>query len=318
METIQTIDVTSIEPRLKHATIFQHFDRLKPGEAFIIFNDHDPKPLYYQLVGERGDIFTWNYLQEGPQHWQVKIEKKGLSSIDETVGEIASKDIRKADAFKKLGIDFCCGGKKTLKQALRDANVTEQQLESALAESAQLPATQRSLNFASWEPGFLADYIVNVHHNYVRENGPVIAGLASKVANRHGDRHPELFALSEQLQLLLADLYQHLVKEENVLFPAIKKLASAQSDPQIADNISIASVVALMEQEHESAGDDLRSLRTITNQYQLPDGACNSYTYLFEKLREFEGDLFNHIHLENNILFPKALQLQQQLTSATL
>lgn len=318
METIQTIDVTIIEPRLKHSTIFQHFDNLKPGEAFIIFNNHDPKPLYYQLIGERGDIFTWNYLQQGPQHWQVKIAKKGSSSIDETVGEIASKDIRKADAFKKLGIDFCCGGKKTLKQALRDANITQQQLESALAESAQLPATQRSLNFASWHPGFLADYIVNVHHSYVRENGPVIAGLASKVANRHGDRHPELFALSQQVQLLLADLYQHLVKEENVLFPAIKQLASAKSNLQIGDNVGIASVVALMEQEHESAGDDLRSLRKITNQYQLPDGACNSYTYLFEKLREFENDLFNHIHLENNILFPKALQLQQQLTSASL
>lgn len=314
METIQTIDVTVIEPRLKHSTIFQHFDMLKPGETFIIFNDHDPKPLYYQLLGERGDIFNWSYLQEGPEHWQVKITKKGSLPADETIGQIASKDIRKAEAFKKLGIDFCCGGKRTLKQAMHAANISEKQLEAALADTAQLPATQQTLNFAAWQPGFLADYITNVHHSYIRENGPVIEGLANKVANRHGDRQPELYALSEQVQMLLADLYQHLAKEENILFPAIKQMASAINTGEISDNTVIASAIALMEQEHESAGEDLRSLRKITNQYQLPQDACNSYTYLFEKLKEFENDLFNHIHLENNILFPKALQLQQQLT----
>jgi regulator of cell morphogenesis and NO signaling len=311
METIQTIDVTVIEPRLKHATIFQRFDALEAGEAFIIFNDHDPTPLYYQLLGERGDIFTWNYLQDGPEHWQVKIAKKGASPVNETVGQLASSDIRKADAFKKLGIDFCCGGKKTLKQALRDANVTEQQLEVALAETAHLPASQQPLNFTSWKPDFLADYIVNVHHQYVREYGPVIAGLANKVANRHGANHPELFALAEGVQLLLADLYQHLDKEENVVFPAIKQLVNAKPGSELLNHISVSSAIGLMEQEHESAGDDLRSLRMITNQYDLPKDACNSYTYLFEKLKEFENDLFNHIHLENNILFPKALVLQQ-------
>ena len=311
METIQTIDVTVIEPRLKHATIFERFDTLEAGEAFIIFNDHDPKPLYYQLIDERGNNFTWNYLQEGPEYWQVKIVKNGSSLSDETVGQIASKDIRKAEAFKKLGIDFCCGGKKTLKQALRDADISEQQLQEALAEGAQLPATQQPLSFASWKPDFLVDYIVNVHHQYVRENGPVISELASKVANRHGDKHPELFALADHVQLLLADLYQHLDKEENMLFPAIKQLIGAKANETFSDHNSVDSAIDLMEKEHESAGDDLRSLRKITNQYELPQGACNSYTYLFEKLKEFENDLFNHIHLENNILFPKALQLQQ-------
>lgn len=307
---METIDVTTIEPRLKHATIFQRFDALEAGQGLILFNDHDPKPLYYQLLGERGDIFTWDYLQEGPEHWQVKISKKGTQPGDETVGELAAKDIRKADAFKKLGIDFCCGGKKTLKQALHDANVTEKQLETLLSDTVSLPATQQPLNFTSWQPGFLADYITNVHHTYIRENGPVIAGLASKVANRHGDRHPELYALAEQVQFLLHDLYAHLAKEENILFPAIKELALSKSTKDPSDNSDLVPVVEMMEQEHASAGDDLRNLRKITNQYKLPAGACNSYTYLFEKLKEFENDLFNHIHLENNILFPKALQLQ--------
>nr|WP_295924967.1 iron-sulfur cluster repair di-iron protein [uncultured Dyadobacter sp.] len=304
METIPTLNVTVIEPRFKHATIFEHFDALLPGQAFVIFNDHDPGPLYDQLLGERGDVFTWNYLQQGPEYWQVKITKQAAEGPEETVGQIASKDIRKADAFRKLGIDFCCGGKKKLRDALRDAGVTPQQFEETLAAAAALPASQQPLNFASWQPGFLADYIVNVHHQYVRESGPVITGLAAKVAARHGDHHPELFALSEQVQVLVSDLYSHLEKEERVLFPAIKALAQGTD---IGNTPDLNLVIGLMEAEHESAGDDLKNLRRITSDYQLPQGACNSYTYLFEKLKEFENDLFNHIHLENNILFPKAL-----------
>lgn len=318
METIPTLNVTVIEPRFKHATIFQHFDALLPGDAFVIFNDHDPKPLYYQLLGERGNVFTWNYLQEGPEYWQVKIVKKGAEDAGETVGQIASKDIRKADAFRKLGIDFCCGGKRKLKDALRDAGVTQEQFEETLAAAATLPASQQPLDFAAWQPGFLIDYIVNVHHQYVRESGPIIEGLASKVASRHGDRHPELFALSEQVQLLLSDLYSHLEKEEGVVFPAIKQLVQARDKEGMQDAPDLNLVIGLMEVEHASAGDDLKRLRKISNDYQLPQAACNSYTYLFEKLKEFENNLFNHIHLENNILFPKALKISQQLSNQVM
>lgn len=318
METIPTLNVTVIEPRFKHATIFQHFDALLPGDAFVIFNDHDPKPLYYQLLGERGNVFTWNYLQEGPEYWQVKIVKKGAEDAGETVGQIASKDIRKADAFRKLGIDFCCGGKRKLKDALRDAGVTQEQFEETLAAAAALPSSQQPLDFAAWQPGFLIDYIVNVHHQYVRENGPVIEGLAAKVASRHGDRHPELFALSEQVQLLLSDLYSHLEKEEGVVFPAIKQLVQARDKEGMQDAPDLNLVIGLMEVEHASAGDDLKRLRKISNDYQLPQAACNSYTYLFEKLKEFENNLFNHIHLENNILFPKALKISQQLSNQVM
>lgn len=318
METIPTLNVTVIEPRFKHATIFQHFDALLPGDAFVIFNDHDPKPLYYQLLGERGNIFTWNYLQEGPEYWQVKIVKKGAEDGGETVGQIASKDIRKADAFRKLGIDFCCGGKRKLKDALRDAGVTQEQFEETLAAAATLPASQQPLDFAAWQPGFLIDYIVNVHHQYVRESGPIIEGLAAKVASRHGDRHPELFALSEQVQLLLSDLYSHLEKEEGVVFPTIKQLVQARDKEGMQDSPDLNLVIGLMEVEHASAGDDLKRLRKISNDYQLPQAACNSYTYLFEKLKEFENNLFNHIHLENNILFPKALKISQQLSSQVM
>jgi regulator of cell morphogenesis and NO signaling len=109
--------VTLLEPRQKHPTIFVRFDELNEGESLIIHNDHDPKPLYYQLIGERGNIFSWEYLEEGPEWWKVKISKRNLGEKEETLGEIAVKDLRKAEVFKKYGIDFCCGGKKTVKEA---------------------------------------------------------------------------------------------------------------------------------------------------------------------------------------------------------
>ena len=304
------LDVTQIEPRLKHPTIFEHFDALEQGESFIIHNDHDPRPLYYQLLGERGNIFTWDYLESGPETWQVQIAKPGAAETEETVGEIAAKDMRKAEAFKKLGIDFCCGGKKTLKEAIAEAGLTEAQVQDALAHSEATAVGQVTHNFDSWDLAFLADYINNVHHKYTREIGPTIEQLAEKVASRHGAAHPELIDLAKGLRGLMAELYSHLQKEEKVLFPAIKALETNGERGQMP--VGIKGPVQMMEAEHDSAGDELKTLRKLTRDYELPADACNSYTYLFQKIKEFEDDLFQHIHLENNILFPKALKLEKE------
>ncbi|MDO9375707.1 MAG: DUF542 domain-containing protein, partial [Ferruginibacter sp.] len=118
--TENVLDVTLIEPRQKHPTIFVRFDKLGEGETLTIHNDHDPKPLYYQLLGERGNIFTWDYLAEGPEWWIVNITKRKTGEGDETLGEIAAEDLAKAAIFKKYGLDFCCGGKKTLKEACKE------------------------------------------------------------------------------------------------------------------------------------------------------------------------------------------------------
>ena len=140
---IFVLNVTLIEPRLKHPTIFKNFDALKEGEAFVILNDHDHKTLYSQMLGERDKTFSWTYLEKGPQWWQVQIRKNDLQT-GETVGEIAAKDLRKAEVFKKYGIDFCCGGKKTLKQACEEKGIEIEALEAEL-ESAQ-PAFGQSAN----------------------------------------------------------------------------------------------------------------------------------------------------------------------------
>jgi|SRR5690606_23799294 len=311
MITIETLDVTQIEPRLKHPTIFEHFDALKPGESFMIHNDHDPKPLYYQLLGERGAIFTWEYIEQGPQSWLVKIAKNKADDegVVETVGSIAAKDYRKAEVFKKLGIDFCCGGEKSLKDASEEAGITEEQLKAEL-EKADTVTTSASQDYSKWKLDFLADFIVNTHHEYIRENATVITGLAEKVAQAHGSQHAELWPLAQRVNALFKDLLEHIEKEEQTLFPQIKTLVANQklglSKP--AEN-TIDAVIKAMHEEHDHAGDDLKYLRKITDNYTLPAEACNSYTYLFEKLKEFENDLFKHIHLENNILFPKAVAL---------
>ncbi len=312
MITAETLDVTLIEPRLKHSTIFKHFDELEPGEAFTIHNDHDPRPLYYQLLGERGNIFTWDYLEEGPQWWKVQIAKIVMDKNGETVGEVAAKDIRKAEVFKKMGIDFCCGGNKTLKEASEEAGVSETDLKQALAEVEQTPVSA-SQDYNKWELDFLTDYIINTHHRYVKDNAETIYGMAVKVAQHHGENHPELKKLAQGTHHFLEDLLNHMAKEEQILFPAIKEAVAIKrggSSQGNAQTISVKQPILMMQKEHEISGEDLTYFRKLTNDYELPEDACNSYSYLFSKMQEFEDDLHQHIHLENNILFPKALELE--------
>lgn len=232
-----------------------------------------------------------------------------------TVGDIAASDGRKAEVFMKMGIDFCCGGKNTLKEACIEAGVEEEQLKQALEAVDDKAGSQPRQDFNNWDPAFLADYIVNVHHRYVRENAPIIEQLAAKVAGHHGDNHPELIPLSDGVSLFLSDLILHMQKEEFLLFPAIRlylatqaKQGAASSREQPAPEFPIGDAVRVMEMEHIASGEDVKKFRRLTHDYSLPADACNSYTYLFKKLQEFEADLFQHIHLENNILFPKLLQ----------
>ncbi|HAU52770.1 MULTISPECIES: iron-sulfur cluster repair di-iron protein [Sphingobacterium] len=294
------LEVFNIEPRLKHPTIFDHFDALDSGESFIIKNDHDPKPLYYQLLGERGKDLIWNYLESGPEYWQVRLGKPLESETLETVGHIAAKDIRKAEVLKQLGVDFCCGGKQTLKEAAHSVGLDEIELRRRLNQSEELPIAGPPLNFKDWDIDFLSDYIKNVHHRYVREKGPIIQELAHKVADVHAQQHPELVNLSQELDAFLDDLYHHLDKEEKQLFPATK-------NEQELTSKQVEQLIQFLISEHEDSGKELQQLRKITQNYTLPANACNSYTSLFSQIESFESDLLQHIHLENNILFPKLL-----------
>lgn len=311
------LNVTLLEPREKHPTIFLRFDALEEGESLTIHNDHDPKPLYYQLLGERGEIFTWEYLEQGPEWWKVRIAKKKSGEGDETLGQIAARDLRKAQIFKKYGLDFCCGGKKTVKQACAEKGLDVTRIEQELQQADQLPAS-RPLPYMEWSLDFLADYITNTHHSYIRKNLPDIRAYASKVTRVHGNRHPELLKIHQLVEEIFTELNSHLVKEEQVLFPYIKQLVAAKNHSsalQPAHFGTVQTPILVMEEEHELVGSNLEVIRELTNDYQLPEDACASYSLLYRLLAEFEDDIHLHVHLENNILFPKAQEMEKELLS---
>lgn len=315
METETVLDVTVIEPRLKHPTIFQNFDSLLPGESFVIHNDHDPKPLYYQLLAERGQTFNWDYLEQGPVIWHVRIAKKAEEEDTDTVGELVAKDYRKAQVFKKYGIDFCCGGRKTVSEVCAKKGINQSQLENELAVAEQ-GSTDSEHDFQKWDIGFLSDYIINTHHQYVKDNTTFINELAQKVAGVHGANHPELVRVAEIFELLGSNLTLHMMKEEKILFPRIKELAHYKKIGATipTDDLGLVSTpIQVMESEHEQAGEDFEEIKALTLNYKLPADACRSYTILFKKLEEYENDLHRHVHLENNILFPKAIQTGKEL-----
>jgi len=315
LEDENILNVTVIEPRLKHPTIFERFDELNPGERFTIHNDHDPKPLYYQMLGERGNIFNWEYLEQGPQLWRVKISKKLIGESDETLGEIAAKDLRKAEVFKKYDLDFCCGGKKTVKEACVEKGLDVTKVEQELQNADKNISASRPLPYNDWGLDFLADYIVNTHHSYIKKTIPDLRSYASKVASVHGGHHSELFAISQLTDEVCEELSLHMIKEEKVLFPYIKELVAAKNSAQplhAAHFGTVQNPINMMEHEHELVGNKLEQIRKLSNNFSLPEDSCASYSYLYKTLEEFENDLHIHVHLENNILFPKAIELEKK------
>ena len=311
------IDVRTIAPRDRHPLIFSTFGSLATGQAMELVNDHDPKPLYYQLLGERGNIFTWEYQEQGPEWWIVKIAKKIDGENEETLGQIAVKDLRKAQVFKKYGLDFCCGGKKTVKEACAEKGLDVTRVEQELQQADKMPSS-RPVPYGDWSLDFLSDYIVNTHHSYVQKSLPDLLMYAEKVKSVHGNQHPELIRINQLVTEINAELGAHMIKEEKVLFPYIKALVAAKDNTQPLQAAHFGTVqnpINMMEMEHELVGKNLEEIRELSKNYALPEDACASYSLLYRMLEEFEEDLHLHVHLENNILFPKALEIEKQLNN---
>jgi regulator of cell morphogenesis and NO signaling len=222
-----------------------------------------------------------------------------------TVGEIVTNDIRTSAAFKKAGIDFCCGGKQSLAEACKEKGIDVAKLENEILKISEEPINE-FMNFKNWDPVFLSDYIVNTHHKFVVKNLPDLVFYTQKIANVHGDNHPELNEVADLFAKVNDELLQHLKNEEEVLFPAIKE--AVQSNSALAKK-TIKSEIERMMGEHEFAGGAMDHINVITNGYQVPADGCNTYRVAFDLLDKFEDDLHTHVHLENNILYPKALKL---------
>jgi regulator of cell morphogenesis and NO signaling len=236
---------------------------------------------------------------------------------DQVVGELVAEDYRTAAVFQQAGIDFCCRGNRSIRDVCQQNNVDEAELMEAI-EAVMTSQSDTSPDFRSWPLDLLADYIEKKHHRYVTAAIASLVPFLTKVVKVHGDRHPELKEVEREFHECVAELTSHMSKEEQVLFPYIRHMVS-QRAAGLAFSMpsfhTLANPIAMMEKEHDGEGERFRRISALTNQYQPPVDACNTYRVLYSMLKEFEEDLHLHIHLENNILFPGARRLDSEWAS---
>lgn len=235
-----------------------------------------------------------------------------------TVRELALTVPQSTQVFEQLGIDYCCGGNKSLQQACGEANLEVQRVtESLEAAAVEEQARQQWKAGAQWADAPLADLIARIkdtYHKFTRDEIARLRPLLLKVCNVHGDKHPELLRIKHDFEQLAQELTTHMMKEEMVLFPYIERMEEAviAGEPILPGHfVTVKSPVAIMVHEHAAAGNLLRSMRSLSGEYQPPAGACTSYRTLYAALGGFEKDLHHHIHLENNILFPRAVEMER-------
>lgn len=238
-------------------------------------------------------------------------ESSAVNTSAGTIGEIVAADFRTAAVFENHGIDFCCGGKSALAAICAEKGLDLAAITSELEAVKDAPP-ERSRNYSSWALPFLADYIVNTHHAYLKENDGQIAANARKIAGVHGAHHPEVIRIADLFDKIAVDMAAHLKEEEEIFFPALKRVDAARiagNTPDTEDLETIRDSLLRFHREHEEIGDAVHTIRALSKGYAIPDDACNTFTVTYRKLKEFEDDLHKHVHLENNILFPKAAEL---------
>ena len=237
-------------------------------------------------------------------HSTIVFSPAGTPLLDRTVGEIVAERPSQSRIFQAFGIDFCCQGGRTLREACEKKGIAaESVVEQLEAEMRDKPAPE--VNPAVFPPDQLAVHIVAKHHRYLRDELPRLHAMAARVAQVHGAHTLSLVEVYEVFSDMAAELAEHMMKEEQVLFPAIKAMVRGESAPMPLDG-----PIACMLHEHDDAGEALAQLRELTNGFTPPPEACNTYRALFAGLAELEEDLHVHIHLENSVLFPAARALE--------
>lgn len=234
-----------------------------------------------------------------------------------TIGEYVTKDFRTAALFSKYGIDFCCNGNRSIEEACQKKAVSPdvllQEIEAVLSSK-----SDSGIDYNAWPIDLLADYIEKTHHRYVSEKTPILLQFLDKLSRVHGANHPELLEINELFKGCAGELAQHMKKEELILFPFIKKMVHATISDILIEQPYFGTVenpIAVMMKEHDNEGVRFRKIAELTSNYTPPSDACNTYKVTFAMLEEFEQDLHKHIHLENNILFPKAAKLEKDFSA---
>lgn len=230
--------------------------------------------------------------------------------LSKSLAEIVTDNHQSAAVLEKYHLDFCCKGKRRLQDACRENKINPAEvlfdLEKVMNSDAASGPDPLKMTLNE-----LAGYITGTHHSYVRTELPLIYGYLEKVASKHGERHPELFKIFELFAAIKEEMEMHMLKEEKILFPRIAETENlaAENRNLPVNSTFIGAPVSVMEQEHEHAGGMMEEIRLLTNNYAPPADACTTYRLAYAALHAFEQDLHRHVHLENNILFPKALSL---------
>ena len=231
---------------------------------------------------------------------------------EKTIGDFVAENFRTAEVFKKYNIDFCCKGGRTVEEACDKKKVSPEEIYKELEEIANRKS--EDIDFNSWPLDLLADYVEKTHHRYVEEKSAMLIPYLNKLCKVHGERHPELFEINELFIGSAQDLAAHMKKEELILFPFIKQMVEAKKngEPLPAPRFgTVENPVAMMKHEHEAEGERFVKIAELTNNYEFPDDACGTYQVTYRMLEDFQNDLHKHIHLENNILFPKAIAMEK-------
>lgn len=227
---------------------------------------------------------------------------------ESTIGDIVKRDFRAAAVFQNFGIDFCCGGKRTVAEACQTQQVPATDVLNEINEACQRPDAGVP-QFGDWDTHRLIAYIVERHHDYVRRVLPALGAYSRKLASVHGANHPELHEVVRLVADVDEEMTMHMAKEEKILFPYIASVAEAVSlgkQPPAAPFGSIDNPIRMMEADHDSTGAAVAQIRALTRDYTPPPDACTTYRVCLEELQTFERDLHQHVHLENNVLFPRA------------
>lgn len=233
------------------------------------------------------------------------------------VNEIVAHDYRTADVFRKYDIDFCCGGKWSLEATSKMKGLDLELLLRELKLATRTIQISNALPFDEWKLDFLSDYIINVHHRYLKKALPEIREYVDKFIEGHLKKYPELAEMQVLIQRMEKHMIPHMQQEEEIIFPYIKQIAYAYYNRESYAGLLVRTlrkpVEDMMKNEHDVTNGQLKRLRAITQNFQLPEKPCNMHRVTFYKLQEFDNDLIQHLHLENNILFPKAIQMEKEL-----
>ena len=230
---------------------------------------------------------------------------------DMTLGSIVAEDYRAAAVLDRYGIDFCCSGKRTLEEACSAKGCKPAVVVAELECASGAAAEAQSDN--AWETADLVTHIVTTHHGYVRHAVPRIASYLDKLVTVHGARHPELARVAQHFEELSNELLMHMYKEEEILFPYVRSLAAIEAGAPAPPNVfgTVRNPIRMMEAEHAGAGQELAMIRELTSDFHVPADGCATYSVCYKELEAFDADLRRHIHLENNVLFPKAIALER-------